>query len=241
MKAMILFIMCFVCAFITLGQEKNQNEVGEFVVTAPTFFNGELAINSIDAYLADNFEFPYSYNKYGAEGTVIVQFYVNPSGNLFNFEVINSVDPKVDAEVIRVLKSTNGMWMAGLNNGVPAAMKKEVSIALRFANTSSWYKDRGFLSIAEYHFIKGSKKLLIKKNAKRALTHFNQGVKYLPYDKSVLVMRGVCKYELGDYQGAYKDWDRVKELGGFDITGSDLTLFIMKLIEQKNLMCYVAN
>ena len=231
--------MCLMLAFVTLGQEQNQNMVGEFVVTAPSFFNGDLSINSVDDYLVENIEFPYSYRKSGAEGTVVVQFCISPTGTLTKFEVVNSVDPKVDAEVIRVLKTTEGMWIAGLNNGVSVDMKKEVSIAFKFQNTDDWYSSRSSLSIAEFHYIKGSKQLILKKNAKRALKHFELGVKYLPYDKSVLIMRGVCRYELGDYQGAYKDWDRVKELGGIEITGSDLTLLMLNLLEYNKVMTYV--
>ena len=43
-------------------------------------------------------------------------------------------------------------------------------------------------------------------------------MKYLPYDKSLLYVRGICKYELGDKEGALKDWNRIVALGGMDFS-----------------------
>lgn len=233
--------MCLMLSLITLGQDNNQNIANEFIVTAPTFVGGDVVISNINTYVAEQVDYPYNYIKQSAEGTVVVQFYVTTTGEVANFEVVNSVDPKVDEEVIRVIKTTKGMWVAGMNNGVAVPMKKEVSISFKFQDPNDMYPARSFFSIAEYHYIKGSKKLLVRKKVKRALNHFNEAVRYLPYDKSLLVMRGVCLYELGDYMGAYKDWDRVKELGGLSVRGSDLTMYMVKFLEQNNLLSYVTN
>ena len=35
-----------------------------------------------------------------------------------------------------------------------------------------------------------------------------------------LLMRGVCRYELGDKEGAFEDWNRMAGMGGnIDISG----------------------
>ena len=38
----------------------------------------------------------------------------------------------------------------------------------------------------------------------------------MPYDQALFYMRGLCKYELGDKEGARKDWERLLALGGND-------------------------
>lgn len=37
---------------------------------------------------------------------------------------------------------------------------------------------------------------------------------YVPNDKSLLAIRGICKYQLGDKAGACRDWNRIKTLVG---------------------------
>jgi hypothetical protein len=43
--------------------------------------------------------------------------------------------------------------------------------------------------------------------------NYSLALNYLPYDKSLLLMRGVCRYELGDKEGAKEDWNRMASLG----------------------------
>lgn len=38
----------------------------------------------------------------------------------------------------------------------------------------------------------------------------------MPNDESFLVIRGMCRYELGDKTGACQDWKRIKVLGGLE-------------------------
>jgi hypothetical protein len=69
----------------------------------------------------------------------------------------------------------------------------------------------------------GSKNLFEKKNPKKALRNYSMGIKYLPYDKGLLLLRGICRFEINDKEGAHKDWERLKSLGGFDIESINLT------------------
>lgn len=144
------------------------------------------------------------------EGTEVVQFVVNPSGELTDFKVINSVNPIYDEEVIRALLTTKGMWLPGLNNDQMVPMEKEVSIVFKLENTPD------FTSRAKWYYKKAGKMLYLKENPKMALKNFNQGILLLPKEKCLLMGRGLAKYELGDEAGACQDWNRIKSLGGFE-------------------------
>jgi hypothetical protein len=58
---------------------------------------------------------------------------------------------------------------------------------------------------------------------------YTWGINYLPYDKSLLLMRGMCRYELGDNEGAKEDWNRMTNLGG----NIDMSEFTAQIAEMK--------
>jgi hypothetical protein len=44
------------------------------------------------------------------------------------------------------------------------------------------------------------------------LKYFNKGITLLPNEETLLAVRGLCKYEIGDNEGAKLDWNRLKIL-----------------------------
>jgi hypothetical protein len=218
---------------IALGQEPEAN-VKEIKVTAPKFAgikNAAEMLNqknqeTINEFLGENFE--YSGHQL-VEGSTVVQFTVTPSGELTDFAVINSISREVDKEIIRVLEKTNGMWIPGYNNNVPAAMTKEVSLSFYNHNTGSKSITEIFTEKATNFFVDGCKILFEKQNPKKAMKYYNWGINYLPYDKALLLARGICRFETGDKDGARQDWERIKTLGGFDIENWDLTENVKEL------------
>ena len=44
----------------------------------------------------------------------------------------------------------------------------------------------------------------------------NQGIVYMPFDDGLMVLRGYCKYTLGDVDGASEDLNLVREISGMD-------------------------
>jgi hypothetical protein len=206
-------------------------DVEEVKVTPPKFTGVENAtvlyevgISSlIDNYIANYFVCSDRVIDYKIEGTEIIQFTVNPDGRLTNFHVINSVCREIDEELIKILQGTNGMWMPGFNNGEPTAMEQEVSFMIGDYNQDEIVNH--FVDQAEKYFIMGSTKLMTDHKPKKALRYYSCGLRYLPYDKSQLMMRGICHYELGDIESAKQDWDRVAALGGIDLNnvGKEVT------------------
>lgn len=201
MKTRAFIIAGMLIASITTGQNQ---ELKEIEVTPPTF-KGEYP-NSINEYVQKRVEYPTSENKLRIQGTVVVGFFVTTKGELEDIEVINSVSNAIDNEVIRVLKSTDGKWTPGKINGETTAMQNEVSVIFKLNSHVD------FIENAKKYLQKGNQALFVKNQPEKALKHFNQGINFLPNDETLLAVRGLCKYKLGDETGANRDWDRSKLL-----------------------------
>ena len=52
--------------------------------------------------------------------------------------------------------------------------------------------------------------LFENKNPEKALKYFDKGISLLPNEETLLAVRGLCKYEMGDIEGAKNDWNRLK-------------------------------
>jgi TonB family protein len=220
MKRNILFVLCLFISFITFGQEKKEfvDEIKGVKVTAPKFTGIEVPIlkqtnsnsGALENYVIKQIQIPQNSIDWTDEGTVVVQFLVNPSGKLSDFSVINSVCSILDNEVIRALKTTNGMWMPGSNNDEFVPMEKEISISFRMENSPD------FVKRSQLYYRKGGKMLYDKERPRIALRYFNQGIALMPNSKCILMGRGLAKYELGDKEGACRDWNRIRHLGGIE-------------------------
>jgi TonB family protein len=226
MKRIFIFLLCLAASVITFGQEKMQyvNEIkGETVQPSSftgakeseTFLNKE-STTSLNQFLQQHIEYPERSKKMFQEGTEVIQFVVTARGEVTDFKVINSVSPEIDQEVIRVLKTTNNMWKPGIYDGDPIAVVKELSIAFNISQNDNPDNTTDFLVQAKRNFDTGNKKFFIKDSNKSALRYYDKAMQYLPNDKALLVTRGMCRYELGDKNGACQDWNRIKTLGGVE-------------------------
>ena len=65
-----------------------------------------------------NLQYPEIAAENGISGTVYVQFVVEPSGMVNKVTIMRSVDPSLDKEAIRVVK-TSPKWTAGKQRGKP--------------------------------------------------------------------------------------------------------------------------
>ena len=214
MKATLSIAISLLMAFFSSGQNEtliSQRNISEIKVTPPEFSGSTVTIEKslIKNYLAENFRTPQINN---AQGTEVVQFTVTSNGNVTDFKIINSVSRAIDQEMIRVLKTTNGMWKPGFNNEHPVDMTQEVSIAF-YNDEQAQEAEKLFVKWATSSFNKGGLALFEQHNINKALKCFNEGLNYLPYNKSLLLLRGVCHYELGDREGAMEDWNRMSGLG----------------------------
>lgn len=224
MKRVIFIIIGLLLSVLTIAQEKKQQSIElEGVNVYPPVFQGteqlrialqEEEATSLNNYMKTHIVYPEKSKKWLKEGTEVVAFSITEKGEVADFQVINSVSPEIDEEVIRVLKTTSRMWNPGLNNGKPISMEKEVSVVFNIGSDPSNAEQFDFDIVAKRYFKKGNKKLFFKQDTKAALKNFDKAICYLPNDKCLLISRGMCRYELGDTEGACTDFNRIKTLGG---------------------------
>lgn len=84
-------------------ESENDEEVFFVVEDMPSFQGGTM--NNVRSYIAQNLQYPESVKENGVEGRVFVSFVVNKFGNVTQVKVVRSVDPDLDKEAVRVIKS----------------------------------------------------------------------------------------------------------------------------------------
>jgi TonB family protein len=222
MKTKIFILAVLILPIAAMGQIFHKNvDIPEVKVTPPVFAGVQIVPDDPDSqdnflgkYLSEYFQYPQSAKQCGDQGTGVIQFVVQPDGKLTDFRVINSVCRELDKEFVRVIKTTEGMWNPGSNNGNPVQMEKEVS--MMFVADCEWCNNKPieyFTKQAKAYFARANKLFLEKHNSKKALKNYDKTIKYLPYDASTLLLRGLCRYENGNLEGARTDWERINKIG----------------------------
>jgi len=86
-----------------------------WVDQAPEFPGGMVALRK---YIADHVKYPEIAKENEIEGTVIIKFIVECDGELSNITVLRGVDPVLDSEAVRVIRSLP-KFKPGMQNGCP--------------------------------------------------------------------------------------------------------------------------
>lgn len=110
-------------------EEKKVEEDVIFVTAQemPEFPGGSAALLK---YLSTHIKYPTPSQEVGSQGKVIVQFVVDKDGSIINLEVLRGVDPYLDKEALRVLRSMP-KWKAGMQNGKKVRVKYTVPVVFR--------------------------------------------------------------------------------------------------------------
>ncbi len=229
MRKIVFILLCMIFPILASGQEIKHELLEQINVTPPMFIKTEQLVQvvqeesgSLLEYLTNKFEYQDEW-KLSYQGVEVIQFTVTEKGKLTNFSVINSIAPEVDDYMIELIKTTEGLWKPGTNNGEPIAMEKEVAMQIKTGEAEGVAYIKSFKAYATNFYKQGAKQLFVKGHARRALNKFDVAVKFAPYDRSVLLMRGLCRYEVGDTNGARQDWIRLKDLGGLDMNDKYFT------------------
>jgi hypothetical protein len=225
MKTSVIFLASMFIATLSFAQGQTLYN-SEAEVIDPMFCANDKIIQgetykTIDEFLSKNIVYPALSISCKTQGTEVVRFTVNTSGELTNFTVINSVCKKMDEEVIKVLELTDGMWQSGTINGNPVAMVKEVSVVFNL------HCSNNFVAMAKSYLKKGNKMLFKKSNPKKALKCYDMGINLLPNNETLLAARGLCKFKMGDKTGAILDWERVntrKDINSIDLEKDNLVV-----------------
>ncbi|MBO7129326.1 MAG: TonB family protein [Prevotella sp.] len=85
----------------------------------PQFPGGQAALIQ---YLAKNIKYPVAAEENGIQGKVVVSFIVERDGTISNVKIAKSVDPSLDREALRVVKSMP-RWQPGKQKGANVRVK----------------------------------------------------------------------------------------------------------------------
>ena len=102
-------------------------KVFDVVEEMPSFPGGQGALMQ---YLASNIKYPVVAQENGVQGRVIVSFVVERDGSITDVKVARSVDPSLDREAQRVVKSMP-KWKPGKQNGSAVRVKYTVPVVFR--------------------------------------------------------------------------------------------------------------
>ena len=81
-------------------------------------------------FIADSLRYPSVSCEHRIEGSVVVRFVVDCKGNIVNPLVVRSVDPLLDREAIRLVKSMP-KWIPGRQNGKPVCVIYNIPIRFK--------------------------------------------------------------------------------------------------------------
>lgn len=107
--------------------KEEETKVFDVVEQMPQFPGGPQALFE---YLSTHIKYPVVAEENGVQGRVIVTFVVERDGSITDVKVAKSVDPSLDKEAQRVVKSMPN-WIPGKQNGAAVRVKYTVPVTFR--------------------------------------------------------------------------------------------------------------
>lgn len=108
-------------------KHEEENKVFDVVEQMPAFPGGQAALMQ---YLSSHVKYPAVAEENGISGRVTIQFVVERDGSVTDVRTMKSVDPSLDREAERVVKSMP-KWIPGKQNGSPVRVKYFVPVVFR--------------------------------------------------------------------------------------------------------------
>jgi protein TonB len=107
--------------------KQEENKVFDVVEQMPSFPGGNSALMQ---YLSSNVRYPVVAQENGVQGRVVVSFVVEKDGSITDVNVVRGVDPSLDKEAARVVKSMPN-WIPGKQNGSAVRVKYNVPVSFK--------------------------------------------------------------------------------------------------------------
>lgn len=104
-----------------------ETKVFTVVEQMPMYPGGDAALMG---YLRDNIKYPTVAAENGVQGRVVVGFVVERDGSITDVNILRGVDPSLDREAMRVVKSMP-RWNPGKQNGSAVRVKYQVPVSFR--------------------------------------------------------------------------------------------------------------
>ncbi len=229
MKTILVMLIAIGLALAGIAQEKSPRSIEGLDVIPAQFIgmtynvNESQDANLLTQYLCDCIKNQQKLTDINFEGTEVVRFTVTEKGKIKDIVFINSVSREIDDLFITALESTSGMWKPALKGGEYHECYPEVS--LTFSHLSgNGATEAYFNKQAKRHYSKACQQMFTDQNLRKAERNFSEGLNYMPYDGSMLYLRGICRYERGNIDGAMEDWTRFTDVTGLTTAPPELTL-----------------
>jgi len=117
---------------VTVIEEEEEEEVFTIVEDMPTF-NGKTAEEGFREFVSKNTVYPPVAQENGISGRVFVEFTINQQGDLVDAKVMRGVDPLLDAEALRVIRSSP-KWVPGKQRGKTVKVKYTFPVMFKLNN-----------------------------------------------------------------------------------------------------------
>lgn len=104
-----------------------ETKVFDVVEQMPSFPGGDGALME---FLSKNIKYPVVAQENAVQGRVVISFVVERDGSITDVKVARSVDPSLDKEAVRVVKSMPN-WIPGKQNGSSVRVKYNVPVSFR--------------------------------------------------------------------------------------------------------------
>lgn len=126
-KTVLVLTLAAICtASYAQSSGTNANE-SAIVSRMPEFPGGDSAFHK---YITDNLKYPEEAKEKGLSVRVFVQFTVNEEGNVENVKIARGIDPALDKEALRVVKSMP-KWTPGIQHGRPFKISYTVPVEFK--------------------------------------------------------------------------------------------------------------
>ena len=105
----------------------DDEKIFKVVQQMPSFPGGDSALMS---WIGKNIRYPVLAEENHIEGRVVLQFVVEKDGAITDVQIVKSVDPSLDKEAMRVIKSMPH-WLPGKQNGTPVRVKFTLPVSFK--------------------------------------------------------------------------------------------------------------
>ena len=124
--ALMMLVLLF--SFMTsTAQTKKNNMVYDVVEVMPQYPGGQIAMLK---YIMENIKYPKQIMEEGIQGRVTVSFIVEKDGRVSNVRLLRSVQPLLDKEAVRVVKSMP-KWSPGKQKGKPVRVRFNLPVMFK--------------------------------------------------------------------------------------------------------------
>jgi len=114
---MVIISLRLVFPQVSSGQAAGESAITPYVAVEvmPTYPGGSAALSK---YINDHLEYPSRAMEKGTQGKVIIKFCVTASGGVDMLSVFKGIDPDLDKEALRVIKTIT-KFIPGKKDGIP--------------------------------------------------------------------------------------------------------------------------